>query len=134
RIAAPPAFPIPVRPGPADRPEHIAAEYERAKPIHRTLGVGVINAARAPALAERIFKTLLRPRSETIERDRKACNTHFHHNTLHDMPTMPKLSFARHVAKLGRQWQWQSICRSLRSSDARFCRPARGARCPIPAC
>src|SRR5271170_6909830 len=34
-----------------------------------------------PALAERIFKTLLRPCSETVERDRKACNTHFRHDS-----------------------------------------------------
>jgi hypothetical protein len=35
-----------------------------------------------PTLAERIFKTLLRPGSETVERDRKASNAHFRHNTL----------------------------------------------------
>src|SRR5580693_9604334 len=35
-----------------------------------------------PALAERMFKTLLRPRSETVERDRKACNAHFRHGEL----------------------------------------------------
>jgi hypothetical protein len=58
--------------------------------------VGLINAVRAaavaghypegaraeeplvqlqPTLAERIFKALLSPCSETVERDRKACNT-----------------------------------------------------------
>ena len=36
----------------------------------------------APALAERVFKTLLRPRAKTIERDRKTCNAHFRHNNL----------------------------------------------------
>src|ERR1700736_2321808 len=35
-----------------------------------------------PALAERIFKTLLRPCSEAIERDRKACNAHSRHKAL----------------------------------------------------
>src|SRR6202051_5126550 len=35
-----------------------------------------------PALAERMFKTLLRPCSETVERDRKACNAHFRHGEL----------------------------------------------------
>jgi hypothetical protein len=34
-----------------------------------------------PALAEWIFKTLLRPCTETVERDRKACNAHSRHNT-----------------------------------------------------
>src|SRR5580704_14886643 len=33
-----------------------------------------------PALAERIFKTLIRPCSEPVERDRKACNAHFRHD------------------------------------------------------
>src|SRR3984957_12403829 len=43
-IVAPPALPARVRPGTADRPEHIAAEDERAEPVHRTMGVGVVNA------------------------------------------------------------------------------------------
>src|SRR5580698_5170106 len=102
-IVAPPALPALVRPGTADRPEHIAAEDERAEPVHRTTCVGVIDAVRAavltdhrpeharteqplvqfpPAFAERIFKTLLRPCSETVERDRKACNAHFRHSEL----------------------------------------------------
>src|SRR5579864_110427 len=101
RIGAPPALPVLVRPGAANRPEHIAAEDEGAEPIHRTMGVGLIDAVRAalltdhcpehartehplvqflPALAERIFKTLLRPSSETVKRDRKACNAHSRHN------------------------------------------------------
>src|ERR1700722_13704134 len=100
-IVAPPALPALVRPGTADRPEHIAAEYEGAEAVHRTMGVDLANAVRAavltghcpeharteqplvqfqPALAERIFKTLLRPCSETVERDRKACNAHFRHD------------------------------------------------------
>jgi hypothetical protein len=103
RIVAPPALPILVRAGTADRPEHIAAKDERAEPVHRTMCVGLIDAVRAavltghcpehtrtehplvqfqPALAERIFKTLLKPCSESVERDRKACNAHFRHNTL----------------------------------------------------
>src|ERR1700674_5508434 len=76
-IVAPPALPARVRPGTADRPEHIAAEDERAEPVHRTICIGVIDALRAavltghgpehartdyppvqlhPALAEWIFK------------------------------------------------------------------------------
>src|SRR6185437_6468193 len=102
-IVAPPALPALVRPGTADGPEHIAAEDEGAEPVHRTMCVGLIDAVRTailtdhcpeharteyplvqfpPALAERIVKTLLWPCSETVERDRKACNTHFRHNTL----------------------------------------------------
>src|SRR5882757_7456546 len=50
------------------RPEHTRTEHPRVQ--------------FPPALAERIFKTLLRPCSETVERDRKACNTHFRHNEL----------------------------------------------------
>jgi len=90
RIVAPPALPALVRPRTADRPEHIAAEDERAEPVHRTICVGLIDAVRAPVLtdhclehartehplvqfqpafAERIFKALLRPCSETVERD-----------------------------------------------------------------
>src|SRR6202051_449531 len=89
-IVAPPALPALVRPGTADRPEHIAAEDERAEPVHRAVCIGLIDAVRAavltghcpeharaeyplvqfpPALAERIFKTLVRPCSETVERD-----------------------------------------------------------------
>src|SRR5258705_1831831 len=100
RVVAPPALPAPVRPGTADRPEHIAAEDEGAEPIHRTVCIGLINTVRAavltdhgpeharaeyplvqlpPTLAEGIFKTLLRPRSESVERDRKACDAHFRH-------------------------------------------------------
>src|SRR6185437_7764890 len=102
-IVAPPALPALVWPGTADRTEHIAAEDERAEPVHRTMCVGLIDAVRAavltdhrpehtrtehplvqlpPALAERIFKTLLRPGSETVERDRKACNAHSRHDEL----------------------------------------------------
>ena len=101
RIVAPPALSALVRPGTADRPEHIAAEDEGAEPVHRTMCVGLIDAVRAavlanhrsehtraehplvqfpPALAEWIFKALLRPCSETVERDRKACNAHFRHD------------------------------------------------------
>src|SRR5580704_13949986 len=89
-IVAPPALPAHVRPWTADGPEHIAAEDERAEPVHRTTCVGLIDAVRAailtghcpeharaedplmqfpPALAKRIFKTLLKPGSETVERD-----------------------------------------------------------------
>src|SRR5690242_711859 len=85
RIVAPPALPALIRPRTADRPEHIAAEDESAEPVHRTVCVGLINAVRAatltghcpegarpkeppvqlpPALAERIFEALLRPRAE----------------------------------------------------------------------
>jgi hypothetical protein len=38
-----------------------------------------------PALAERIFETLLRPCSETVERDRKACNAYFRHDEPFDL-------------------------------------------------
>ena len=100
----------------ADRPEHIAAEDERAEPVHRTMCVGLIDAVRAavltdhcpehartehplvqfpPALAERIFKTLLRPCSETVERDRKACNAHFRHNKLPSVSSQSGFRFAR---------------------------------------
>src|SRR5580700_10135961 len=103
RIVAPPALPALVRPRTADRPEHIAAEDERTEPVHRTIRVGLIDTVRAPVLAdhcleharteqppvqfhpafaERIFKTLFRPCSETVERDRKACNAHFRHSEL----------------------------------------------------
>jgi hypothetical protein len=37
---------------------------------------------RHPTLAERIFEALLRPGSETVERDRKASDAHFRHNEL----------------------------------------------------
>src|SRR5258707_1472684 len=100
-VVAPPALPALVRPGATDWPEHIAAKDKRAEPIHRTMCVGLIDAVRAavltdhcpeharteyplvqfpPTLAERIFKTLLRSCSETVERDRKACNAHFRHD------------------------------------------------------
>ncbi len=103
RIVAPPALPAFVRPRAADRPKHIAAEDERAEPVHRTMCVGLIDFIRTavltdhcleharteqprvqfpPALAERIFKTLLRPCSEAVERDGKACNAHFRHSEL----------------------------------------------------
>src|SRR5262252_1560826 len=101
RIAAPPALPALVRPGAADRAEHVAAKDEGAEPIHRTARIFIINTARAaalaehclegartdeprvqlpPALAERIFETLLRPRSETVKREGKTCNAHSRHN------------------------------------------------------
>src|SRR5438270_1566357 len=35
-----------------------------------------------PTLAERIFKALVWPCSEAVERDREACDTHFRHNAL----------------------------------------------------
>src|SRR6202041_3353021 len=92
-IVAPPALPARVRPGTADRPEHIAAEDERAEPVHRTICVGLIDAVRAavltghcpehartehplvqllPTLPERIFKPLLSPSPEPVDRDREA--------------------------------------------------------------
>src|SRR6185437_11900105 len=102
-IVAPPALPALVRPGTADWPEHIAAEDERAEPVHRTMCVSLIDAVRTavltnhcpehartehplvqfrPTLAERIFTALVRPCSEAVERDRKACNANFCHNVL----------------------------------------------------
>src|SRR5262245_56406515 len=50
RIGAPPTLPALVRPGAADRPEHIAAEDEGAEAVHRTMCVGLIDAVRAAAL------------------------------------------------------------------------------------
>src|SRR5262249_49265159 len=103
RIGAPPALPALVRPGTADRPEHIAAKDERAEPVHRTMCVSLIDAVRAavltdhcpeharaehplmqlpPTLAERIFKALLGPCAEAVKRDRKAANAHFRHSML----------------------------------------------------
>src|ERR1700727_3835875 len=55
-------------------PEHTRAEHPRVQ--------------FPPALAERIFKTLLRPCSETVERDRKACNAHFRHGELRFISTI----------------------------------------------
>src|ERR1700686_5505530 len=122
RIVAPPALPTLVRPRTADRPEHIAAEDERAEPVHRTICVGLIDAVRAlvltdhcleharteqppvqfqPAFAERIFKTLLRPCSETVERDRKACNAHFRHSELPFISTTYLI--AGNVSDMGQQ-------------------------------
>src|SRR5262249_11854368 len=49
RIGAPPTLPALVRPGAADRPEHIAAEDEGAEAVHRTMCVGLIDAVRAAA-------------------------------------------------------------------------------------
>src|SRR5262245_43480834 len=101
RIVSPPALPAVVRPGTADRPEHIAAEDEGAEPVHRPVCIGLINVVRAaaltghcpegaraeeplvqlqPTLAERSFKTLLGSCAETVERNRKACNAHSRHN------------------------------------------------------
>src|ERR1700758_2285213 len=100
-IRTPPALPIVVGPWTADRPKHIAAKDESAKPVHRTARIFIINTARAaafaehclegaradeprvqllPTLAERIFKTLLRSCSETVKRNGKACNAHFRHS------------------------------------------------------
>ena len=90
RVVAPPALPAFVRPGTADRTEHVAAEDEGTKAVHRTVGVGMIDALRAavltdhlpeharaekpvvqlvPTLAQRIFEALLRTCSEAIKRD-----------------------------------------------------------------
>src|SRR6202045_1060319 len=52
------------------------------------------------ALAERIFKTLLRPGSETVERDRKACNAHFRHNTLPSVSVIDQMMFGERVDQL----------------------------------
>src|SRR6202035_3804583 len=121
-VAPPPALPALVRPRTADRPEHIAAEDEGAEPVHRTMCVGLIDAVRAPVLtdhcleharpeqplvqfppafAERIFKTLLRPCSETVERDRKACNAHFRHSELPFISTIYLI--AGNVSDMGHQ-------------------------------
>jgi hypothetical protein len=100
RIASPPAFPVLVQPGAADRTKHVAAEDESAEPIHRTVGIGLIDPvgtavltnhgpehARAehpfvplsPARAERIFMALLRAAPEPVARDGKTCYAHFCH-------------------------------------------------------
>src|SRR5580704_9854751 len=127
-IVAPPAFPALAQPGTADRPEHIAAEDERAEPAHRTTCVGLIDAVRAavltghcpehartehplvqllPTLAERIFKTLLRPCSEPVERDREARNAHFRHNE-----TPPSLPASR-IEAVGVATRLTTPCRWL---------------------
>src|SRR3981081_955176 len=83
--------------------DHMAGADHGEQPVHQTMCVGLIAAVRAavltdhcpehartehplvqfqPAFAERIFKTLLRPCSETVERDRKACNAHLRHREL----------------------------------------------------
>src|ERR1700722_11282046 len=84
------------------------------------MGVGLIHAVRAavladhcleharteqplvqfhPAFAERIFKTLLRPCSETVKRDRKACNAHFRHDKLPFISTIYLI--AGNVSEMG---------------------------------
>src|SRR5271156_2082554 len=103
RVVAPPAFPALVRPRTADRPKHIAAEDERAEPVHRTMCVGLIDSVGTAVLtdhcseharteqprvqfmstlAERIFNALLRARSEAVERNRKPRNAYFRHGEL----------------------------------------------------
>src|ERR1700722_20333444 len=97
RIVAPPALPALVRPGTADRPEHVAAEDEGAEPLHRAMGVGFVDpigtaglpehcpegpGAEEPlmqleaALAERVRQALLRAGAEPIEREREARDTY----------------------------------------------------------
>jgi hypothetical protein len=52
-----------------------------------------------PAFADRIFKTLFRPCSETVERDRKACNAHFRHIELPFISTIYLI--AGNVSEMG---------------------------------
>src|SRR5262245_51572441 len=54
RLITPPAFPALVRPRPANRSEHIAAEDPRSFALHR-LGREIVINARLPAFAPMLF-------------------------------------------------------------------------------
>src|SRR6185437_5535387 len=146
RIRTPPAPPALVRPRTADRSEHIAAKDERAEPVHRTVCISFIDAVRTaaltshrpegarveeplvqfqPTLAERIFKTLLRPCSETIERDRKACNAHSRHiastdcNSRSGQPPLATKEFQVLASKGGERTAWSMNRRKQKARNER---------------
>src|SRR6185312_15890755 len=78
-----------------------------------------------PTLAERIFKTLLRPCSETIERDRKACNAHSRHiastdcNSRSGQPPLATKEFQALASKGGERTAWSMNRRKQKARNER---------------
>src|SRR5437762_4867874 len=100
RLVTPPALPTVIGPRPANRPEHIAAEYPCALIGHTFFGKAVINAGLAAFLtmhfakdariekpfhqlgassAKRILQVLIRTRGKAIQRDGKTLHYDFWH-------------------------------------------------------
>ncbi len=101
-IRSPPPTPGLIRPRPAYRAEHIAAEDERADVRHPLLGERIVRAERTAvasrhlhkesrasqplvqfltALTERRLERLVRPGAVPVERDRKAVNEEARHRS-----------------------------------------------------
>src|SRR5665213_3068843 len=100
RLVAPPALPALIRPGTADRTEHVAPENPGSDPLEALLRHGVVDSALTVALsihrapharveeplhqfrapyAERILEILVRPCAVAIEGDREALDAEFGH-------------------------------------------------------
>src|ERR1041385_8589414 len=103
RIVAPPAFPLMVRPIPADRSEHVAAEDEGAETLHRAPGKTVIDAGFTVGFSQhltktpcrekpvkhllamhtkRMLQTLAGSRGKTVKRDTEPGDFYFRHRLL----------------------------------------------------